>query len=645
MTVFARVRRARVLLAGIITVRAALWASVVGFGSYSALAYAVGRGTVPLAVAGVLAFPVLVANLWRGRRAWSVQRTALWIEAKAPQLEYALVTAIDPAAGHVLQELERVSNAVDVERLVWRAGMLGVGRAAAAAVMAAAFLVLVPPRRGGTSTDVAPQTVHATQNHLVPLVVRVTPPAYVHRSGQTIREPASVAGFVGSVVEVSGQGDGTGIRAAMGRDTAPVSRLATGWTARFTMPRKPTVLRLTDGGFTRLLGLDPVEDNPPTVTLGLPIRDSTLGVARGELRLEARATDDIGLHDGYFELIVSSGDQEGSFRSAVRRAGYAALDAADVAPREGVIRASVDLGSLGLTSGGLLSIRAVVRDGNTVSGPGIGTSETRTYRVARFDEADSVAIEGVLPPGLDSSYLSQRMVVIRTRALVRTANRLAADIILQQSRGLADKEELLRDRLRQLLGIAADEEADSAPGAAGVGINRRAWFDTAYQFLGDASRELTTGHPAAALGPELVALRVLDAARVARRLYMRGAPPTVVVNTARVRLSGTERAAAGARTPTPPRDTLQRVEMQRIDRALELVRGSVSAEAADSLALWRADMLAEWPEAAAALGDASRALREGRAADLRTALARARRALIGGSTIGPGLSAWDGGSE
>ena len=59
---------------------------------------------------------------------------------------------------------------------------------------------------------------------------------------------------------------------------------------------------------------------------------------------------------------------------------------------------------------------------------------------------------------------------------------------------------------------------------------QRAFFDTAFQTLGDASGDLhaatLTTTLTAALAPELVALRVLDRVRVANRLYVRGGRPT-----------------------------------------------------------------------------------------------------------------------
>ena len=61
-------------------------------------------------------------------------------------------------------------------------------------------------------------------------------------------------------------------------------------------------------------------------------------------------------------------------------------------------RATLGLDQLGLKPGDMVHLRAVARDGNDVSGPGLDASETRVLRVARAGEYDSVAVEGARRP-------------------------------------------------------------------------------------------------------------------------------------------------------------------------------------------------------------------------------------------------------
>jgi hypothetical protein len=61
------------------------------------------------------------------------------------------------------------------------------------------------------------------------------------------------------------------------------------------------------------------------------------------------------------------------------------------------LSAVISIDSLGLKPGDIVHLRAVARDANDVSGPGIGVSETRSIRIARSDEYDSVAVDAAAP--------------------------------------------------------------------------------------------------------------------------------------------------------------------------------------------------------------------------------------------------------
>jgi hypothetical protein len=78
----------------------------------------------------------------------------------------------------------------------------------------------------------------------------------------------------------------------------------------------------------------------------------------------------------------------------------------------------------------------------------------------------------------------------------------------------------------------------------------------------------------------------------------------------------------------------------RFNAALDLVKTD-PARAVRDFALLRVEALTSLPELAAALADATDAMRAGRDATL--ALQRARRALDGPPRATPGLPAWSGG--
>ena len=72
--------------------------------------------------------------LWRGRASRSVERVALWIEERAPELRYALVTAIDDRLAPLEQNraLHAAAERTDIDELVRHAWHRTLGRGAIA---------------------------------------------------------------------------------------------------------------------------------------------------------------------------------------------------------------------------------------------------------------------------------------------------------------------------------------------------------------------------------------------------------------------------------------------------------------------------------------------------------------------------------
>jgi len=137
-----------------------------------------------------------------------------------------------------------------------------------------------------------------------------------------------------------------------------------------------------------------------------------------------------------------------------------------------------------------------------------------------------------------------------------------------------------------------------------------------------------------------VALTALDRARLAQRLYLRGAQPKIIVDLARVRLTGKEKGLSNVRSPRSFADSMRVQLAIRFDSAMGLIRSSPS-RAVSELSLLRADALSSLPALASALGEATAAMRAGR--DATTALIRARRALEISPEGKPGLPIWSGG--
>ena len=112
-----------------------------------------------------------------------------------------------------------------------------------------------------------------------------------------------------------------------------------------------------------------------------------------------------------------------------------------------------------------------------------------------------------------------------------------------------------------------------------------------------------------------------------------------MIDIAKARLQGKEKGASSIRRPAAA-DSAVQTRIDRFVRAVELTARDTPA-AVDSLLLLRIEAIADSPQFAAALRDATDALRRGKSVDATAALARARRALTGPSTARDSIARWD----
>lgn len=685
MTARGRVDGARAALAAGAVSAALLWGAAIATLAIALAGVAdwivnlprpVRERAVPVsAAAGAI---VALAVLWRWRRTFSRQAVALWIEERLPTLRYALVTVLDPRWAGAVPELECIVAGArwgaTVARAVARAAapplVLLVLAGAIGAVLPAGIVARINAPRPGDALARMPRGEVAAGNRLVPIVATVTPPAYSGLRAETHEEPVSVAGLAASSVRLEGRGGPDGIEAALGEAALAVTGGADRWRVIFAMPRRATAVRLRDGRAERIVVLEPRADSAPVVTLAAPARDTVLRTTAGAapLRLVARATDDFGLAALWFEYIVSSGEGETfTFRSGVVRRGPPR--GARAASLEGSLR----LDSLALKPGDIVHLRAVAVDGNLLTGPDTGVSETRTLRVPRSGEYDSVAVEGAPPPAVDKSEVSQRMLIQLTEALEKRRRGLARATVVSESRKISTDQKRLRRRVGDIIfarlgeDTGAEEEGEVEPRGAMtpeqllqaareatavgaraldfegdetpvVAINRP--LLEAYNAMWDASRELDIGEPGAALPHMYAALDAIQRARQAERIYLRGKPAAVVVDLAKVRMAGKlDEAAPSRRRARAPLDAAAGRRAARFDAALALLAARPAA-AVDSLLLLRVDALESAPALAAALGTAIDALRTGQ--DATGALVRARRLAAGAPPVHGAASAWGG---
>lgn len=414
--------------------------------------------------------------------------------------------------------------------------------------------------------------------------------------------------------------------------------------------------------FSKLLLVEGVADSIPRVALTRPVRDSVLRRAEGQLALVATLHDDLGLARAAFELVISAGEGE-RFTVTSRQVGTRVLHG----ERDATLTATLDVSTLQLGPGDVMHIRAIARDAHPASSREAGTSETRSFRVARPSEYDSVAVEPAPPPEVDKSLLSQRMLLLLTEKLDRRRRSMASALYADESRKLARDQSRLReavgDAVFQRLTGEGGGEHSHAPGDGhdhGVeavggklalsGVNAEGMLEEgddspviainkplleAYNAMWDAGRALEQSDTHAAIPHMRVALAAIERARAAQRLYLRGRPPTVIIDLDKVRMVGKDTGAANPRAAREALPSASAVRESRLLNAALLVSRDAGA-ARDSLAVLRLESVSDAPTFAGALSALLDAMRGPERVDVTDGFLRARRALGGIERVAPG---------
>lgn len=678
LTAVGQVRR---VLSRILWTRMLLQAAGVGVGSWLLLLF-LRRGTsaipmmVAITVSSIVALACL-ALLWRRLGVVTALRAALWIEEHGGS-GYALVTWVEqslggspssPWLGHVVADASRTSLARARAALAplarsQLAGPLGFVVGAALVAWGSA----VAPERL-INAIVASRTAGTRAVRAAPIGawrVRVTPPAYSGLPVQELGDVTSVRALSGArIVVVGSDAVPDSVRTRELSDSAAATKHATkhatvdvvpdGWRSEIIATDGPLEARVTRDRFAKLLLVEGVPDSIPRVTLTAPVRDSVLRSATGRLPLVARMHDDIGLARASFEVVISSGEGE-RFTARTVEVGVQALRGA----HDDTLRAVLDLAALQLGPGDVIHMRATARDAHPMAAREAGTSETRSFRVARPSEYDSVAVEPAPPPEVDKSLLSQRMLLMLTERLEARRPRLAVTTLREESRTLARDQGRLRQAVgdavfQRLTGDAGGEHSHSADdghdhGVEAVGgklalsgVNTQGMLEEgddspviainkplleAYNAMWDAGRALEQAEPRAAIPFMRIALEAIERARAASRLYLRGKPPTVIVDLAKVRLAGKDTGAPAARAARLALPSHSAAREARLLAAASLVPVDAAA-ARDSLAVLRIESLADAPAFAEALTALLEEFSQGNGAGITEPFLRARRVLGG----------------
>ena len=647
----------------------------------------------------LVAGSAMAAWRWRVMRPDRLQRldAALWAESHAPELRYALVTLAEQSRandGDVLQRrLAAFTSAVGwepaVDAALQQRRVMVAGRIAAAVVVMVLAASPWPVRSAaaiGAPRPASRAQVETAALRRVLAEATLLPPAYTGRGERGVAFGETVPAIVGSIVRIDGAGDPA--RATLlvqessdsGAGTPRVVHRAPrgdGWRGDIRIGSAPVALRLRDAVSERWLLITPVMDSAPVAMLLLPAADTLVFDSTAKLTLSGTIHDDLGLRDARVEYIISSGGGEQfTFRSGMMKERRGTLG------RDITVSTTLDLGALKLKAGDVMHVRLTAHDGNTLRGPSLGTSETRTIRIPRADERDSVSVEQLPPSPVDKSVLSQRQLLLLTERLVQRMPQMGAAAVLAESRRIGADQARLRKQVSDIvfarLGdnpggehahyagdghdhnaaelatqgtpesvLAAAERATQASSLLEdvgdetpvVAVNRP--LLEAYNAMWDATRELQGGTPRGAIAPMKRALAAIQRARSAERIYLRGAPPAAVIDIAKIRLIGTDSARYEARRALNALPAPERRLASAVLRALALVTARDST-ALDAMRLARLDALAPLPQLAAALGDAIDALERGREATV--PLLRARRLALAPWRAVNGSLLWLGGA-
>ncbi len=619
--------------------------------------------------------------LWRNVGAISPVRTALWIEEHGGT-DYALVTWVEQyVAGQTVQSTSALAQVVGAAS----AGALSTSRTALRLLARRALLgpllfvvgaiaVLLAQSAVSSSSDVrsdagtgaaASLTDRRAAAPLSPWRVRVVPPAYTKRAAIELADTNGVRALSGSRVEIVGRDAmpdsvvvrtlGAGDSAARDRVTA-LGAQGSGWRAAVTATSGALEVRAMRDRFSKILLLEGIADSVPQLLLVAPTRDSVLRTVTAPLELEATLHDDLGLVSAEFEIVVSSGEGE---RFTVRTVRVGSRSFAG--EHDARLRSQLDLAALALGPGDVVHMRAVARDAHPLRSRGVGASDTRSFRVARQSEYDSVAVEPAPPPDVDKSLLSQRMLLMLTERLEGRRARLDAVVLRSESRKLATDQSRLRQAVgdaifQRLTGEQGGEHAHSVGdghdhGVEAIGgklalsgVNAQGMLEEgddapvvaintplleAYNAMWDAGRALEQADTRAAIPFMRRALEAIERARAASRLYLRGRPPIVIVDIAKVRLTGKDTSAPAEREARSGLPTTTSGREQRLLAAASLAAKDARA-ARDSLAVLRVESLVDAPAFAAALTTVLESLATARdGTDVTAPFVRARRVLGG----------------
>lgn len=207
---------------------------------------------------------------------------------------------------------------------------------------------------------------------------RIVFPAYLARAPQVVADPATLELPAGTTVELSGRAriHATAAELDVAGATVAMEREGERWVARFLVRADGAIgvrLRAPEGGWVRdatTRAVRVLPDETPRVTMVSPAEDAVVELD-DTIAVLFEAHDDVGVVS--VDLVVRGADQ----RAQRRRVSTPERGTLDVIGDD-----SVSLRELGAGPGDRVEVWIEALDGDDVSGPHAGRSETRTLTVA-----------------------------------------------------------------------------------------------------------------------------------------------------------------------------------------------------------------------------------------------------------------------
>jgi len=535
-------------------------------------------------------------------------RIAVLLERQVPASRNLILTAAEIAEGkisaarhitdRVYRDAEALVGSLDV-LVLWPLRRVVIV-AAVAAIGSAAVIGLSARRAGPATTDARPTSENAAQVHGVE--IEITPPAYVDRPSQVVRDPARVEALAGSRLHLTVNADAGRIILDTVTGSHPLAATAARTFTADVLADGDGYLAITPisatgtSGDRRLIGLTVTPDRAPRVRVTAPGRDLAFPHGRQVLQVSLDADDDFALDSlGLrFTRVAGSGESftftEGETRVDVTRSG--------VAQWQG--RAAWALAPLGLEPGDVVIYRGFATDKR----PGAPRAESDPF-IIEIASAGSLPSEGFAIDDRENKYaISQQMVIVKTEQLLSGRASMTADDVRRESISLAAEQRQVRAEFVFMMGgeladagldpNSLNEEIEAAGEedlAAGRLANQgRLDLLRAIRSMSRAAARLADPDPAAALPLEKAALVSLQRAFSRSRYILRTLNERERLDLSR-RLTGS--LAALARDLRPAAESAPPPRVIRIRQILAAVAALAGAEDNDQTFSNRALTLAQ----------------------------------------------------